>query len=123
MLQHVLAADIGNDRQHRTRVGDVRKILIGPNSNIDAAGFYLLLQLTDYVEIRRFVGNKIVRIKVPLGFRPLANVLSKLLRRYLNVGSRTRLLASPRYSACADKEGNDQPCGENRSSVELRNGR
>jgi hypothetical protein len=77
-------------------VGNVRQILIRPDSDVDAAWFYALLQLINDMKIGRLIGNEVVGIEVPLGLGPFMNVLAELFGGYLNVRSRTRLFASPR---------------------------
>jgi len=122
MLQHILPADIGNDGEHRMGVHDVGEVLIRSDSQIGTSGLYSLVQVADNMEIRRFVRNEIIRIKVALRLRSFIDVLPELQSSDLNVGGCARLFVVP--GNCAG--GNNECCQEsgkkNGISAQLRNG-
>ena len=67
MLHRILAADIEYDRQLWLHCNDVRKVLIGADTQIDAAGLRFLEILDDVLK-RRLIGHEVVGSEVAAGF-------------------------------------------------------
>src|SRR5207253_616652 len=95
---------IRDDGKHRTRVNDIRQILVGADADIDAARFYALMQVVDDVQVGCLVGDEVIGIKIPFRFRPLIDVSAELLDRNLKVPRRLRLFVSPRYGSRAKNQ-------------------
>src|SRR5436309_11724046 len=74
------------------------------------------------MEIRRFVRNEIIRIKVALRLRPFIDVLSELQRSDLNVGGCARLFVVPGNCARSNNECCQESGQKNGISAQLRNG-
>ena len=123
MFEHVLPPDICNHRKHRARMNDIRKILIGPDTKINASRLHALLELIDDMKIGSFIRNEIVGVKIAFAFRPLVEVSAELLDTDLNVGGCPWWFGGPgagagRQDQCKYKTGK-QKC----DSVEAGNGR
>ena len=67
MLQHILAANIEDNRQFRPHRNDVGEVLVRTDTEINAAGRDFL-QLFDDVLEGRFIRNEIVRAKISIRF-------------------------------------------------------
>src|SRR5262245_35454755 len=111
MLDHILPANVCDDREHRPGVRNIRQVLVGTDAQINAAGLHLFAQIADHVKIRSFIGNEVVRVEITFRLGPLLDVLSELLDRDLNVRSRSgrRLFLSP--PCCRSGERQDEEEG------------
>ena len=68
MLEHVLPADIHDEREFRLQSDDVRKILLRPNAQIHAAGLNCFPQSGNHILGSGFVGQKVVGTEIAAGF-------------------------------------------------------
>ena len=90
MLEHVQAADVGDDRNGRFGMGDVAEVLVRPDSKVHSAGNDSLEESRNHMQVRGLVRNEVVGIEVPFG---LGEALDQIDERFaadldLRVGSR-----------------------------------
>ena len=93
-------------REGGADAGDVGKVLIGANPNVDAAADAALLELRQDVEVRSFVRNKIVGVELAARLRELLDELGERrpgLRRRLRL---RRLEFGPNHPRRRDDDTN-----------------
>src|SRR5207237_8206775 len=85
-------------------MNDVRKILVGSNTKVDAARPHATVQIVDHMEIRSLVGNEVIGVEIPFRFRPVIDVSPQLLDRNRNAGRCLWLCRRPWYDARANNQ-------------------
>ena len=71
MQQHIVAAYVDDERDGRTKGGDVREVLIGSDADVGAAVGAGSFQCRNDVEVRLFVRYQIVGVELAFRFREL----------------------------------------------------
>src|SRR5436190_19093645 len=88
MLDHVLPADVDDERNLRLKCDNVREILLGAHAKICAAGLAAVRQLPEDVLSGEFVGDEVVRREASSRFGQLRDQLPE------------RFIAKPRRQLC-----------------------
>src|SRR5262249_8673340 len=81
VLDYRLAADVHDEGDARSNLGDVGEILFRPNSEISPAGSAELPQLVHHGQVGGLVGCEIVRAEVTVLFGKFTNQARKLRGR------------------------------------------
>ena len=81
MLDYRLAADVHDERDARTNLGDIGEVLLRPDSEICTAADAELFEPAQNMQVGRFIRGEIVRLEVAALFGKLLDDAGKLSGR------------------------------------------
>ena len=97
MVQHIVAANVHDERPARTKLPDVVKVLLGSDTDIDPSHRF---EVFDHLGVRCFVGDEIVGVEISALFGELLDELAKARGRRGVSRARGEQADEKRKNAC-----------------------